>query len=308
MTPSPLVPVQGALARPRVAPLDHMPSFGHEWRFRPGKHCLATLTTSCINVDQPHCGCHWQPLPAPASAFASTPASTSASARSAAVSATVIGRRWRGTAGSPRDRRAMYAISWTIGALGIIGWLIAAHELPTGSTPVLAIRTSDGVSDHATSSTGSVQLAKVWPDASTNASLQRTASASAPVAKAAALPPATGHAAARPASLRPRATSGVRRADIALPASPHQTNGPRKTVARAPVLSDTTRTRDRLAPPPRATDARDTLDDPLTLIAMANALRSPPPARSTHAPAAGFDWTSQLSHRRLTDTPDAFAR
>ncbi|PRE00304.1 hypothetical protein [Burkholderia ambifaria] len=304
MTPSPLVPVQGALARPRVAPFDQMPSFGHEWGFRPGKYCLATLTTSCISVDRPHRACHWQPLPAPTS----TSASTSTSARPAVVSTTVIGQRCRGTAGSPRGRRAMYAIGWTIGALGIIGWLIAAHELPTGFTPVLAIRISDRAPDHAISSTGSLQVAEIRPDASTNASLQRTASASAPDAKATALPPATTHAAARPASLRPKATSGVRRTGIVLPVSPHQTNGPRKTVARPPVLSDTAGARGRLAPAPRATDARDTFDDPLTLIAMANALRGTPPASWAHAPAAGFDWTSQLSHRRLTDAPDAFAR
>ncbi|MBN3779783.1 hypothetical protein G3O06_19795 [Burkholderia sp. Ac-20345] len=53
---------------------------------------------------------------------------------------------------------------------------------------------------------------------------------------------------------------------------------------------------------------RDTLDDPLTLIAMESALRATRPARATHAPAAGFDWTAQLSRRRLADTPSAFAR
>ncbi|WP_256260553.1 MULTISPECIES: hypothetical protein [Burkholderia] len=84
-------------------------------------------------------------------------------------------------------------------------------------------------------------------------------------------------------------------------------------AARPPVLSNAASTRapDRLAPPPRSTDTRDahdTLDDPLTLIATANTLRAAQPARAAHAPAAGFDWTSQLSHRRVTDTPDAFAR
>ncbi len=70
-----------------------------------------------------------------------------------------------------------------------------------------------------------------------------------------------------------------------------------------------TGTRDRLAPSPCIADPRDTrdsLDDPATLIAMANALRATQPARPTHPPAAGFDWTSQLSHRRVTDAPDAF--
>ncbi|RDT01120.1 hypothetical protein DWU95_25040, partial [Burkholderia contaminans] len=34
MTPSHLVPVAGALARPRIAPLDQVPSFGQDWIFR----------------------------------------------------------------------------------------------------------------------------------------------------------------------------------------------------------------------------------------------------------------------------------
>lgn len=40
---------------------------------------------------------------------------------------------------------------------------------------------------------------------------------------------------------------------------------------------------------------------------MANALRATQPARPAHPSVAGFDWTSQLSHRRVTDVPDAFA-
>lgn len=84
-----------------------------------------------------------------------------------------------------------------------------------------------------------------------------------------------------------------------------------RLAARPPIRSSTAdaRTRDRLAASPRATgDTLNTLDDPLTLIAMASALRATQPARATHAPTTGLDWTAQLSHRRLTDTPDAFAR
>ncbi|WP_249207051.1 hypothetical protein [Burkholderia cenocepacia] len=84
-----------------------------------------------------------------------------------------------------------------------------------------------------------------------------------------------------------------------------------RLAAHPPILRDaaSTGTRDRLAPPPRIAntrDARGSLDDPATLIAMANALRATQPARPAHPSAAGFDWTSQLSHRRVTDTPDAF--
>lgn len=84
-----------------------------------------------------------------------------------------------------------------------------------------------------------------------------------------------------------------------------------RMATRPPIRDNTvdTRTRERLAALPRATgDMRDTLDDPLTLIAMASALRATEPVRASHAPATGVDWTAQLSHRRLTDTPDAFAR
>jgi len=75
-------------------------------------------------------------------------------------------------------------------------------------------------------------------------------------------------------------------------------------------MSTDTGTRDRFARPPRIADTRDThdsLDDPATLIAMANALRATQPAPPTHPSAAGFDWTSHLSHRCVTDVPDAFA-
>ncbi|WP_175006673.1 hypothetical protein [Burkholderia lata] len=317
MTPSHLVPVAGALARPRVAPLDHVPSFGRDWIFhgapvaRPGKHCLATLATSCIDVDRPHRACHWQPLPVAASAstFAGSPVALPAAADQHA----------RYSTGGFRDRRARYAICWSVGALGIIGWLIAAHEPITEFEPAYAIHTAGGVPDHATSSSGTVRVAAVQPRTSTSAPPQRKMAA--PVAATVESPQATHHVTHRPAPLRPKATSSVPRtatastprsngkhSTTAAPARPATVSRP---AAHPPIRSSTadTRTRDRLAAPPRASgDTRDTLDDPLTLIAMESALRTTRPARATHAPAAGFDWTAPLSHRRLTDTPDAFAR
>lgn len=82
-----------------------------------------------------------------------------------------------------------------------------------------------------------------------------------------------------------------------------------RLAARPPIRANTvdTRARDRLATAPRAiAHSRGTLDDPLRLIAMAGALRSQPAQRTL--PPVNFDWTTQLSHRRLTDTPDAFTR
>ncbi|VWB67720.1 hypothetical protein BLA13014_03054 [Burkholderia aenigmatica] len=314
MTPSHLVPVAGALARPRVAPLDHVPSFGRDWIFRdapgaqPGKHCVATLATSCIDVSRPHRACHWQPLPVAASAPTHIGPSVVLSA--------AAGRRSRHTAGGFRDRRARYAICWSIGALGIICWLIAAHEPPVEFGPAYAIQTAGGVPDHATSSSGTVQIATVQPRPSTGTPPQRKMAA--PVATTAESPPASHPVTRRPASLRPKATSGVPHTTTAsLPRS----NGKRETAAparpatmprltaRPPIRSNTvdTRARDRLATAPRAiANSPDTLDDPLTLIAMASALRSQPAQRTP--PLVNFDWTTQLSHRRLTDTPDAFAR
>ncbi|WP_174944634.1 hypothetical protein [Burkholderia lata] len=316
MTPSPLVPVAGALARPRVAPLDHVPSFGRDWTFRgapgarPGKHCLATLVTSCIDMDRPHRACHWQPLPvaAPAPTHGGSPVALPAAA--APCSPRI--------AGGFRDRRTKYAICWSIGALGIIGWLIAAHEPIAGFGSAYAIRTAGGVPDHATSSSGTVRVAAVQPRTSTSAPPQRKMAA--PVATTAESPPATHHLKRRPASLRPKATSiapptataaSPRSSGKRMAAAPVRPPTVSRLATRPPVRSSTVdaRTRERLAASPRATgDTRDTLDDPLTLIAMASALGAAPPARATHAPTTGLDWTAQLSHRRLTDTPDAFAR
>ncbi|MCA8301312.1 hypothetical protein LGN24_07420 [Burkholderia seminalis] len=312
MTHSPLVPVEGALARPRVAPLDHVPPFGRDWKFRgapgarPSKNCLATLTTSCIDVDRPHRECRWQPTAAAGSLAAPV----------------VAGRRVPRPSGNRRDRRAIYATCWSIGAFGIIGWLIAAHEPFTGFGPAYALQAADGARGHATFSTGTVRVAPVQPDTPAHTSPQHTAAA--PTAKTAAPRSAAHRDTRRPAPLQPQASSGVQRAATPPPASPHRTAGSRTAAApartpgtahvaaRRPSGTEPPRaqTRDRLAPPPHATDTREagaTPDDPLTLIATANALRITQPERAMHAPAAGFDWTSRLSHRRLTDTPDAFA-
>ena len=318
MIPSPLVPVEGALARPRINPLDQVPPFGREWRFlgapgaRSSKNCLATLTTSCIDVDWPHSACRWQPLPATA-----LPASGGLPAPPAAASSRRLRHR------RPRDRRAMYALYWSIGALGIIGWLIGTYDPPAGFGPAYAIQATGGVADHVTTSTGTIHMAATHPATSTNAVPQRKVAA--PVANTMKTPPATHRAPLRPASLHPQTASAMRHA---APASPRRATGQRTMPApshtpvlprlaahpptqRAPLqrAATNTGTHDRLAPPPRTADTRDTrdsLDDPATLIAMANALRATQPARPAHPSAAGFDWTSQLSHRRVTDTPDAF--
>ncbi|NTZ06820.1 hypothetical protein FCJ60_13910 [Burkholderia metallica] len=311
MIPSPLVPVEGALARPRATPLDHVPPFGREWRFRgapgarPGRNCLATLTTSCIDVDRPHRACRWQPL----SVAASLPASSGLPVTPAAAA----GRRLRHPARPARDRRAMYAVCWSIGALGIIGWLIGAYEPPAGFGPAYTTQAADGAPAHITTSAGTLHVAAGQPATSTNAMPQRHVAT--PVANPMESPPAAHRVPLRPAPLRPQATSDARHA---APASPRRATGQRTTEAspRTPVVprlaahpplqraATHTGTRDRLARLPRTADTRDTrnsLDDPATLIAMANALRATQPS------AAGFDWTSHLSHRRVTDVPDAFA-
>ncbi|WP_175881975.1 hypothetical protein [Burkholderia sp. BCC0044] len=320
MTPSPLVPVEGALARPRATPLDHVPPFGREWRFRGapgagrGGNCLATLTTSCIDVDRPHRACRWQPL--------SVAASLPASAGLPVTPAAAAGRRLHDRARRPRDRRAMYAVCWSIGALGFIGWLIGAYEPPAGSGLASAIQVADGAPAHTTTSTGTIRVAATQPATSTNTMPQRNAAT--PVADTTESPSATRRALLRPAPRHPQATSDVRHA---APASPRRVSGQRTTDAssRTPVVPRLAAhpslqrdaahvgTRDRRARLPRTADTRDmhdmrdALDDPATLIAMANALRAAQPARPTHPPAAGFDWTSQLSHRRVTDVPNAFA-
>ncbi|WP_230955356.1 hypothetical protein [Burkholderia vietnamiensis] len=117
MIQPPVVPVEGKLALPRVAPLGGVPSFGREWTFRPASgaerrtRCVATLTTSCVDSDAPHRACRWQPLSV-------EPPSVAPAADRSIVR----------PPGRTRDRRALHAACWSIGALGIIGTLIATHE------------------------------------------------------------------------------------------------------------------------------------------------------------------------------------
>ncbi|KWE61594.1 hypothetical protein WT53_01575 [Burkholderia sp. MSMB2157WGS] len=313
MTPSPLVPVEGALARPRATPLDHAPPFGREWRFsgapgtRPGSTCLATLTTSCIDVDRPHRACQWQPLPA----VVSLPAPVGENVTPAAATA----RRMR----PPHDRRAMYAVCWSIGALGIIAWLIGAYDAPARVGPAYATQAAGSPADLVATSAGTIHAAAAQPGTSTHVLPQRNVAT--PVANMIGSPPATHRIALRPAPLHPQATADARHVR---PASPrratrqHATEAPPRTpvvprLAAHPSIQRSathTGTRDRLAPPPHLAgtpDTRDSLDDPVTLIAMTNALRATQPARPAPPPAAGFDWTAQRSHRRVTDAPDVFA-
>jgi len=322
MIPSPLVSVEGALARPRATPLDGVPPFGREWTFRgtsgarPGKRSLATLTTSCIDVDCPHRACRWQPLPAaqPTPACAPTVA---------AIADGTISRRAERTPGRTRDRRAMHATCWSIGALGIIGWLIAVHDPVPGLAPALAVVTAGVVPAHLTQSAGTVRVAAVEPATSVNAPAQHIAARPAATPSGSSLPvrDTTPKAAPRLADAAP----DVQRVATASPPSPDRPNAKRTTPApvRAPsaarLAASPSVTRhasrapsrdphDRLARPSHPDAQYDPLDDPLALIAMANALQTDRPARSTNAAAAGFDWTTQLSHRRLTDAPDTLTR
>ncbi|WP_440627156.1 hypothetical protein [Burkholderia sp. 22313] len=322
MTPSPLVYVEGALARPRVAPLDGVPPFGREWTFhgssgaRPGKRGLATLTTSCIDVDSPHRACRWQPLPAaqPASACAPT---------IAAIADGAAERRAERTPGRTRDRRAMHATCWSIGALGIIGGLIAVHEPIPGLAPVLAVVTAGDVPAHLTQSAGIVRVAAVEPATPVIAPAQHIAARPAATPSGSSLP--VRDTTPEPAPRLAGAIPDVHRVATASPASPDRPNGKRTTrapvrapsaarlAASPPVTRHASRApsrdrHDRLARPAHPDARHDPLDDPLALIAMANALQADRPARSTNAAAAGFDWTAQLSHRRLTDAPDTFTR
>ncbi len=313
MIPTPLVSVEGQLARPRVAPLDGVPPFGREWTFsgapgtRRGPRCVAILKTSCIDVEAPHRSCHWQ----------SPPAARPVSAGVPAVAARAAGQHIERAAARTHDRRARHAACWSIGALGIIGWLIAAHEPFPGFAPAMQIA---GVApEHAVQSMGAVQTAAVAPATSNIAPTPSiaarpvaTPSPASPVARGATTHPAPRHADTAP---------NVQRVAAAPPA-PHRPDDRRTTTARAHAPSaprfaarpsvthhaSRTPTSDRVGSPVHPGAPPNSLDDPLTLIAMANALHADRPAPAADAPGAGFDWTAQLSHRRLTDAPDTLTR
>ncbi|WP_311767933.1 hypothetical protein [Burkholderia sp. Bp8984] len=323
MIPSPLVSVEGSIARPRVAPLDGVPPFGREWRFgaasgsRSGIRCVATLMTSCIDVDAPHRACRWQPLAAVQPSSAGVPA--------VAAGATGRHRHIARAVDRAHDRRARHAACWSIGALAIIGGLIVAHEpFPdVARSPVMQI--AGAVPEHATEFTGRVRSAGAEPATAITPARHHPA-------RAVANTPITSSQPARDAALAPSprladadGAPDVRRAASAAAPSPNRPNGTHATAAQvhppsAPRLAgrpSITHVASRMPTPGRAGslpvpdtrhDQHASLDDPLTLIAMANALRADRPAWAADAPAADFDWTTHLSHRRLTDTPTTLTR
>ncbi|WP_244135192.1 MULTISPECIES: hypothetical protein [unclassified Burkholderia] len=316
MIPTPLVSVEGPLARPRVAPLDGVPPFGREWTFRGtpgtrlGTRCAAILKTSCIDVEAPHRMCRWQ----------SPPAARPVSAGVPAVAARAAGQHIEHAAGRAHDRRARHAACWSIGALGIIGWLIAAHEPFPGFAPAPAMQTVGVEPKHAVQSMGAVQTAAVAPATPTIAPAQPVAVR--PVATPSTGAPVTRGATTNPAPRRADTTPNVQRVATAAPPTPHRSDNRRTATARVQAPSaprftarpsvthhaSRTQTPDRVGSPAHPGAPRDPLDDPLTLIAVANALQADRPAPAANAPVAGFDWTAQLSHRRLTDVPDTLTR
>ncbi|KVD65295.1 hypothetical protein [Burkholderia ubonensis] len=279
MNSSPFVPVEGDLAVPRFRPLDGIP-LGREWAFRgtsdarSGSPYTARTETTCIDVDAPHRACHWTP------------------SSNAEPEPVVVHPRSHPDAAAPA-RRAVLASCWTLGALGIIGWLIAAHE-PAFDPARAPGNTQTGVtaiSRIAQPPEPALAAARVPATEPSVHAAPMTAKAEHPVVTHAAALPRTGRASERQATAR---------AQPAMPAAHHR-------VA----------TRVQPAPPPAAASALrrasmsaplDDLDDPRTLIALEKALRTEQPAavRAPQTAAADGDWTSRLSHRRLTDTPDAF--
>ncbi|KVQ77265.1 hypothetical protein [Burkholderia ubonensis] len=294
MNPSPFVPVEGDLAVPRFRPLDGIP-LGREWAFRgtsdarSGSPYTARTETTCIDVDAPHRACHWTP------------------SSNAEPEPVVVHPRSHPDAAAPA-RRAVLASCWTLGALGIIGWLIAAHE-PAFDPARAPGNTQTGVtaiSRIAQPPEPALAAARV-PATEPSVHAAPEAAAARPAITAAAAPmtaktehPVVTHAAALPRTGRASERQATARAQPAMPAAHH------RVAARV-----------QPAPPPSAASALrrasmsaplDDLDDPRTLIALEKALRTEQPAavRAPQTAAADGDWTSRLSHRRLTDTPDAF--
>ncbi|KWD05191.1 hypothetical protein WL59_11855 [Burkholderia ubonensis] len=202
----------------------------------------------------------------------------------------------------------MLASCWTLGALGIIGWLIAAHE-PAFDPARARGNTQTGVtaiSRIAQPPEPALAAARV-PATEPSVHAAPETAAARPVITADAAPmtakaehPVVTHAAALPRTRRASERQATARAQPAMPAAHH------RVAARV-----------QPAPPPAAASALrrasmsvplDDLDNPRTLIALEKALRTEQPAavRAPQTAAADGDWTSRLSHRRLTDTPDAF--
>ncbi|KWA82133.1 hypothetical protein WL29_27775 [Burkholderia ubonensis] len=279
MNPSPFVPVEGDLAVPRFRPLDGIP-LGREWTFRgtsdarSGSPYTARTETTCIDVDAPHRACHWTP------------------SSNAEPEPVVVHPRSHPDAAAPA-RRAVLASCWTLGALGIIGWLIAAHE-PAFDPARAPGNTQTGVttiSRIAQPPEPALAAARVPATEPSVHAVPMTAKAEHPVVTHAAALPRTGRASERQATAR---------AQPAMPAAHHRVAA-HVQPAPPPAAASALRRASMSAP-------LDDLDDPRTLIALEKALRTEQPAavRAPQTAAADGDWTSRLSHRRLTDTPDAF--
>ncbi|KVG38455.1 hypothetical protein [Burkholderia ubonensis] len=279
MNPSPFVPVEGDLAVPRFRPLDGIP-LGREWAFRgtsdarSGSPYTARTETTCIDVDAPHRACHWTP------------------SSNAEPEPVVVHPRSHPDAAAPA-RRAVLASCWTLGALGIIGWLIAAHE-PAFDPARVPGNTQTGV-------TAISRIAQPPEPALAAARVPATEpSVHAAPMTAKAEHPVVTHAAALPRTRRASERQATARAQPAMPAAHHRVAA-RVQPAPPPAAASVLRRASTSAP-------LDDLDDPRTLIALEKALRTEQPAavRAPQTAAADGDWTSRLSHRRLTDTPDAF--
>ncbi|KVU35381.1 hypothetical protein WK65_25725 [Burkholderia ubonensis] len=275
MNPSPFVPVEGDLAVPRFRPLDGIP-LGREWAFRgtsdarSGSPYTARTETTCIDVDAPHRACHWTP------------------SSNAEPEPVVVHPRSHPDAAAPA-RRAVLASCWTLGALGIIGWLIAAHE-PAFDPARVPGNTQTGVtaiSRIAQSPEPALAAARVPATEPSVHAAPMTAKAEHPVVT---------HAAALPRTRRASERQATARAQPAMPGV-----AARVQPAPPPAAASVLRRASTSAP-------LDDLDDPRTLIALEKVLRTEQPAavRAPQTAAADGDWTSRLSHRRLTDTPDAF--
>ncbi|KVU68137.1 hypothetical protein WK72_14980 [Burkholderia ubonensis] len=187
----------------------------------------------------------------------------------------------------------MLASCWTLGALGIIGWLIAAHE-PAFDPARAPGNTQTGVtaiSRIAQPPELALAAARVPATEPSVHAAPMTAKTEHPVVTHAAALPRTGRASERQATAR---------AQPAIPAAHHRVAA-RVQPAPPPAAASALRRASMSAP-------LDDLDDPRTLIALEKALRTEQPAavRAPQTAAADGDWTSRLSHRRLTDTPDAF--
>ncbi|AOK58549.1 hypothetical protein [Burkholderia ubonensis] len=296
MNPSPFVPVEGDLAVPRFRPLDGIP-LGREWAFRgtsdarSGSAYTARTETTCIDVDAPHRACHWTP---------------SSNANPEPV---VVHPRSHPDAAAPA-RRAVLASCWTLGALGIIGWLIAAHEpafdpaRAPGNTQT-GVTTISRITQPPKPALAAARVHATEPSvhAAPEAAATRPAiTADAAPMNAKAEHPVVTHSAALPRTRRASERQATARAQPAMPAAHHRVAA-RVQPAPPPAAASALRRTSTTAP-------LDDLDNPRTLIALEKALRTEQPAavRAPQAAAADGDWTSRLSHRRLIDAPDAFTR